>query len=174
MKKSVLSALLAVGLASVAGSALADGGEIYFKGNITNSPCSIGGNSASINVPLGDISTNVFSAIGDKSPVRSFDIVLTGCDTSTQDTATFVFESVNGSGLLLPLDNNSTAQGVAIGLRPQGSATAIEFGSNTGIPFTLHDGDNRLQFEAYYESTVATGVTAGTANSYATFTVTYS
>ncbi|MGO3740634.1 fimbrial protein [Kerstersia sp.] len=172
MKKSVLSALLAVGLASAAGTAMADGGEIFFKGNITTSPCSIGGNSASINVPLGDISNNIFSAVGVKSPVRNFDIVLSGCDTSTLDTATFLFESVNGSGVLLPLDNTSTADGVAIGLRPVGGQP-VEFGNTTGIAFQLHDGDNRLQFEAYYESTAA-AVTAGTANSSATYTVTYS
>lgn len=172
MKKSVLSALLAVGLTSVAGTAMADGGEIFFKGNITTSPCSIGGNSASINVPLGDISNNLFSAVGTQSPVRNFDIVLSGCDTTTLNTATFVFSSVNGTGVLLPLDNTSSATGVSIGLRPVGG-TAVDFGNTTGIPFTLRDGDNRLQFEAYYESTNTT-VTAGTANSYATFTVTYS
>ncbi|MBV7483487.1 fimbrial protein [Bordetella sp. BOR01] len=177
MKKIVLNALVSGCLATMAGTALAaDTGDISFIGEITTSACSIGGGQlgTDMTVQMGNISTNMFSGLGSKSPEVDFTISLLGCDTSVADTAHIAFRPGAGSVVdsrLLSLENGAGAQGVAVGLATAGG-TAIVVGGAAG-DYNLIEGTNILRFKAFYEATAAT-VTAGSANARAVFEVTYS
>lgn len=176
MKKLVLNALIATGFAAIAGTASADSGNISFQGEITTSPCSIGGGQqgSDMVVPLGSISTNYFNAIGDKSPETPFTISLLNCDISVVQSAAIAFRAGAGSAInnrLLGLENGSGAQGVAIGLVDEAGNTVNVGGA--AASYTLIEGTNNFNFKAFYESTEA-AVTAGPANGRAVFEVTYS
>lgn len=176
MKKHLLNALVAASFAAIAGTAAADTGNISFQGEITTSPCSIGGGQQGTDmvVPLGSISTNNFRAIGDKSPEAPFTISLLNCDTAVAQSAAISFRAGAGSVVssrLLGLENGSGAQGVAIGLIDEAGNAVVIGGAATS--YTLIDGTNNFNFKAFYESTEAT-VTAGPANGRAVFEVTYS
>lgn len=176
MKKTILNALVAGCFVAAAGTAMADSGNVAFVGQITTSPCSIGGGQQGSNmtVSMGSIATNMFNAVGDKSPEVDFSISLLGCDTSTLGTATITFRPSAGSVInsrLLGLENGAGATGVAVGLK-KADGTAIVVGGS-GETYGLIDGNNILNFKAFYESTAAS-VTAGPANARAVFEVTYS
>ncbi len=176
MKKLVINALVASTFAAFAASASADTGNISFQGEITTSPCSIGGGQqgADMVVSMGTISTNNFSAVGDRSPAVPFTIALLNCDIATQQTASIAFRPGAGSVIssrLLGLESAAGAQGVAIALVDGSNNDVIVGGAATS--YTLVSGNNNFNFKAYYEATAAT-VTAGPANARAVFEVTYS
>ncbi len=176
MKKLVLNTLIASTLVAVAGIASADTGNISFQGEITTSPCSIGGGQqgSDMVVSMGSISTNYFAAVGDKGPQSPFSIALLNCDTDVMHTAAISFRAGAGSVVntrLLGLENGSGAQGVAVGLVDERGNEVVVGGA--GVSYTLAEGTNIINFKAFYESTAAT-VTAGPANARAVFEVTYS
>lgn len=176
MKKLVLNTLIATSFAAFAGAVSADSGNISFQGEITTSPCSIGGGQqgADMVVSMGTISTNNFNAVGDRSPAVPFTISLLNCDISTQQTASIAFRPGAGSVVssrLLGLENAVGAQGVAVALVDERDVDVIVGGAATS--YTLATGTNIFNFKAYYEATNAS-VTAGPANARAVFEVTYS
>lgn len=177
MKKLVINALIASAFAAFAGAASADTGNISFQGEITTSPCSIGGGQqgADMVVSMGSISTNYFTNAGDRGPASAFSISLLNCDVTTLGTATIAFRPGAGSvvlGRLLGLENGAGAQGVAIALEDIESDSDVVVGG-AGKSFTLAEGTNVFRFNAYYEAIDST-VIAGSANARAVFEVTYS
>ncbi|SEJ28101.1 fimbrial protein [Achromobacter sp. NFACC18-2] len=177
MKKLVINALIASAFAAFAGAASADTGNISFQGEITTSPCSIGGGQqgADMVVSMGSISTNYFANVGDRGPASAFSISLLNCDVTTLGTASIAFRPGAGSvvlGRLLGLENGAGAQGVAIALEDVASNTDVVVGG-AAKTYTLAEGTNVFNFKAYYEAT-ETSVTAGPANARAVFEVTYS
>lgn len=176
MKKTLITSLVAASFAVMAGGAVADTGNITFQGEITNSACSIGGGQlgADMIVSMGTISTNQFTAAGDRGPLVDFSITLIGCDTATAQSAAISFTPGAGNVVdarMLSLENGGGAQGVAVGLQDQNGADVIVGGAATS--YTLIDGTNNFNFKAFYEATDA-AVTAGAANAKAVFEVTYS
>lgn len=176
MKKTLINALFAATLAAIAGTAAADSGRISFEGEITESACSIGGGQlgSDMTVPMGSISTNMFSGVGVRGPKQDFTISLLGCDISVATTASISFAPGAGSVVasrLLGLENGSGARGVAVGLVEQDGTDIIVGGAAKS--YTLVEGTNNLNFKAFYEATDA-NVTAGAANARAVFEVTYS
>lgn len=175
MKKVILSALVSGCLATMAGAAVADTGNISFIGEITNNACAIGGGQqgADMTVLMGSVPATMLAAVGDRGPETEFTITLIGCDTSIQETAAISFRPGAGNVVdsrLLSLESGAGAQGVAVGLSTAVGDDIIVGGGST--PYTLIDGTNILRFKAHYEA-VGT-VTAGPANARAVFQVDYS
>ncbi len=91
MKKifAVTAVTVAMGFISFANAATpASGnpGTVRFIGEIVSGACGIDANSMDQTVSLGQVPSNSFKAIGDRSTPVKFDITLTDCDTSTQKT----------------------------------------------------------------------------------------
>lgn len=177
MKKTLANVLVLAGFAAIAGTAVADSGNISFQGEITQSACSIGGGQQGANmvVPMGSISTNMFNGVGSKAgDGTDFTIALLGCDTDVSENASISFRPGAGSVInnrLLSLENGSGATGVAVALVAE-DGTAINVGG-TATTYTLVKGTNNFNFKAYYEATAA-DIKAGKANARAVFEVTYS
>ncbi len=176
MKKTLITSLVAASFALLAGGASADTGKINFQGVITESACSIGGGQLGTDmvVSMGSISTNQFTAVGDRSTMTDFTIALLGCDTTVAQTASISFRPGAGSVVgnrLLSLENGGGAQNVAVGLVDSQGADVIVGGP--AVQYGLVNGDNNFYFKAFYEATGA-NVVAGSANARAIFEVTYS
>lgn len=139
--------------------------------NITSVACSL--NSTSINVPLGDVSTVQFTAIGATVGDKTFDLGL-NCDkearinvalagtqnTDTTDTSVLALTNAGQTG---------TAKGVGVQLLYGGVPLKI---NNNMVLKTSPGGQETLPFTARYYQTNQL-VTAGKANSSATLNITY-
>ncbi|CAI2448629.1 fimbrial protein [Serratia liquefaciens] len=139
--------------------------------NITSVACSL--NSTSINVPLGDVSTVQFTAIGATAGDKTFDIGL-NCDkgarinvalagtqnTDTTDTSVLALTNAGQTG---------TAKGVGVQLLYGGVPLKI---NNNIVLKTSVGGQETLPFTArYYQTNNLLG--PGKANSSATLNITY-
>ncbi len=169
MKKSLLTA---VALAALSTSAFAAGtGTINFTGEIVAGACGIDSGSVNQTVNLGKVPTNVFKQAGDKSTPTNFDIKLTDCDTSIAQNAYFTFTGTSSAGQPKLLATIGSATNVGIRLQAA-SGEYLDNGAEQKAPTVLQNGTNIARFAAMYEATAA-GVTPGTADGVANFTVRY-
>ncbi|CAB3759668.1 fimbrial protein [Burkholderia puraquae] len=169
MKKSLLTA---VALAALSTSAFAAGtGTINFTGEIVAGACGIDAGSVNQTVQLGKVPTNVFKKAGDKSTPVDFEIKLTDCDTSISKQAKFTFTGTSNATQPKLLATIGSATNVGIRLQSS-SGEYLDNGVEQAAPTLLSNGNNVVKFAASYEATAA-GVTPGTADSVANFTVRY-
>ncbi|KAG8153020.1 fimbrial protein [Burkholderia catarinensis] len=169
MKKSLLTA---VALAALSTSAFAAGaGTINFTGEIVAGACGIDSGSVNQTVQLGKVPTHTFTKAGDKSAPVGFEIKLTDCDTSVSKQAKFTF--TGSSSATQPKLLATIGSATNVGIRLQGaSGEDVDNGVEQAAPTLLSNGNNVVKFSARYEATAA-GVTPGTADSVANFTVRY-
>ncbi|WP_107312115.1 fimbrial protein [Burkholderia metallica] len=169
MKKSLLTA---VALAALSSSAFAAGtGTINFTGEIVAGACGIDAGSVNQTVQLGKVPTNVFKQAGDKSGLVPFEIKLTDCDTSVSKQAKFTFTGTSNAAQPKLIATIGSATNVGIRLQSS-SGEDLDNGVEQAAPTVLSNGDNVVKFGARYEATAA-GVTPGTADAVANFTVRY-
>jgi major type 1 subunit fimbrin (pilin) len=169
MKKALLSA---VACAALSTSAFAAGsGTINFTGEIVAGACGIDAGSVDQTVRLGYVPTNVFKQAGDKSTPTNFDIKLTDCDTSIAQSAYFTFTGTSNGAQPKLLATVGSATNVGIRLQ-SASGEYLDNGAEQKGPVVLQNGTNVARFAAMYEATAA-GVSAGTADGVANFTVRY-
>ncbi|WP_396330453.1 fimbrial protein [Burkholderia anthina] len=169
MKKSLLTA---VALAALSTSAFAAGtGTINFTGEIVAGACGIDSGSVNQTVQLGKVPTHTFTKAGDKSEAVPFDIKLTNCDTSISDKAKFTFTGTSNATQPKLLATIGSATNVGIRLQ-SASGEDLDNGVEQAGATQLSNGDNVVRFAARYEATAA-GVTPGTADGVANFTVSY-
>ncbi|AOI65623.1 fimbrial protein [Burkholderia territorii] len=169
MKKFLLTA---VALAALSTSAFADGtGTINFTGEIVAGACGIDSGSVNQTVNLGKVPTHTFKQAGDKSTPTNFDIKLTDCDTSIAQNAYFTFTGTSSAGQPKLLATIGSATNVGIRLQ-SASGEYLDNGAEQKAPTVLQNGTNIARFAAMYEATAA-GVTPGTADGVANFTVRY-
>jgi len=142
--------------------------------NITTLACSV--RNARIVVPMGNIKTTEFSGVGSSpaaSNTRAFDIPLL-CDLGTRVYVSLTGAAVSGTTGVLALDSAGSS-GVAsgVGIQVLSNNVPVTFGklSLVGTSTTGPIG-NIIPFQARYYQTAQT-ITAGKANSSATFTLTY-
>ncbi|PRC93349.1 fimbrial protein [Solimicrobium silvestre] len=145
--------------------------------------------STTINVALGNFAINHFPAIGSTSPPMPFNIQLVcsggpGVTTTTMSTVlTDATNSANTSNTL-PLSASSTATGLGVQITYNGAIVSYAADPSvnpvaTFVPpypnqVTLGTGENGTYNFPFYAHYIRTGtVTAGTANSSATFTIIY-
>ncbi|MDW9244493.1 type-1 fimbrial protein, A chain [Burkholderia cepacia] len=171
-KRHEKSILTAVALAALSTSAFAAGtGTINFTGEIVAGACGIDSGSVNQTVNLGKVPTNVFKQAGDKSTPTNFDIKLTDCDTSVAQNAYFTFTGTSSAGQPKLLATIGSATNVGIRLQAA-SGEYLDNGAEQKAPTVLQNGTNVARFAAMYEATAA-GVTPGTAEGVANFTVRY-
>ncbi|AOJ80896.1 fimbrial protein [Burkholderia savannae] len=169
MKKALLSA---VAFAALSTSAFAAGnGIINFTGEIVAGACGIDAGSVDQTVRLGFVPTNKFKAAGDKSTPQNFDINLVDCDTSVAKNAYFTFTGTSNATQPKLIATVGSAKNVGIRLQ-SASGEDLDNGVEQKGPLVLSNGTSVARFSAMYEATAA-GVTPGTADGVANFTVRY-
>ena len=156
----------------VSGSALsASEVTVNINGNITSNTCEVDSASAKFTVQMGTTNTRTFTQAGTASSQIPFNIKLLNCGVDASNfTLTFnVAGDTTNNDLLAIATGGATGLGIAL-YDAQGKQIAI---NKTSSPVTLTAGtDNTLNFSASYMST-AQHVTAGAADSTATFALTY-
>lgn len=155
-----------------ASSAYAADGTITFTGDIVASTCKINGGTNDQTVALGKVSTTALKGAGTQAAGTLFTIALTGCgDTFTSAQVKFDATKNTVNSDLIALSGDSTATGVGIGVFESDGVTYVTPYVATKAQ-AIKDGAATFSYVAKY---VATGdtVTAGTANSSATFTIIY-
>jgi type 1 fimbria pilin len=142
---------------------------VTFNVNVTS--CTV--NNATIAVPLGNVQKSDFTGIGSTAAETAYNISL-NCSIGTPVKLTLdgTANSSNTTGILA-LTSAGTA-GVASGLGVQllYNSNPVTLGSILTVGTTTSAGAYSIPLTARYYQTAST-VTAGTANSTATFTLTY-
>lgn len=175
MKKNLIAVAFAATTALTASQAFAAAGTVNFTGEILDAACSVDVASQNQTVALGAYNKSEFTNSGDVTAAKKFSIVLKDCPASvTQAHVMFdgTPESTNSSLLAIDSTVAGAATGVAINLLTADMVSLPLHGDNT-YRYTLSStADNTLDFYAQYQST-SSAVTAGPANSVASFSVIY-
>jgi P pilus assembly protein, pilin FimA len=175
MKKNIIAAAIAATAVLSMSNAFAAAGTVNFTGEILDAACTVDVATQNQTVALGQYSKSEFSAAGDTTTAKKFNIVLKDCpDTVTSAHVTFDGKPDTTNTSLLAIDSSvaGAATGVAINLMTADKADLGLHGDN-GYRYTLSSTQpNTLDFYAQYKSTAA-AVTAGPANSVANFSVIY-
>lgn len=174
MKKILTLAI--VGAMGLASSAHAIDGTIQFKGQIVDGACVVSASTTNFEVNMGQVKkSDLDGAAGREAPNgTAFQIKLEDCDTTIAQNAAITFSGNGVAGqpdLLQTTLGSGSASGVGIKLYDHNSIQ-IPLNQVTPNPVTLVNGNNTLNFSAYYISTAAT-VTTGYGNATADFTFTY-
>lgn len=174
MKKNLIAvAVLASSAFSV--SAFAADGQVNFTGEIIDAACQVVNTPSNpLNVVLGKVAKTAFTGTGSTASATKFTLQLTNCP-ATVSTASVKFDgtSVNGDTTLLALTQESgVATGVGIQLADASNTVLPLYTASMAYPLVSGTATNNLDFVARYIATADT-VTAGPANSMASFTVNY-
>lgn len=175
MKKNLIAvAVLASSAFGV--SAFAADGQVNFTGEIIDAACTVVNTPSNpLKVELGQVARTSFKQAGDVSSATKFTLKLTDCP-ATVSSAVVKFDgtSVSGDNTLLALTQESgVAEGVGIQLEDDSNAVLPLYTASKSYALKTGTGVmNNLDFRARYISTADT-VTAGPANSTASFTINY-
>jgi len=170
MKKILLVAAAAAGLASIAPAFAADG-TITINGAVTGTTCSIA-NNGNVTVTLPSVSTTSLATAGAVSGQKAFALNLSGCAANTKATAYFE----PGANIDPATGNlrNATGGGNATNVQVQlynADQTAINLFSNNAKQTTLSGTSGPVNFYAGY---YATGqATAGAVSTSVIYTMQY-
>lgn len=129
-----------------------------------------------VNVNLGTQSTSKFSGAGSTTVAIPFSIKLNSCPAGINTVSYEIDASttiVNAPNSVVALDGGSTASGVGVQLL-NGSGTPMTLGSPVVLTsYNPAGGSFSIPLQARYYQTSASPVTAGSANTSMTFTMTY-
>lgn len=176
MKKSLIAITIAATAAFSLSSAFADEGTVHFTGEILDQACTVDiGANAEMTVNLGRVAKTAFNGAG-TTPASAtlFNIVLKDCPATVSSAKVKFAGNPDGtdSNLLAIDEVSGAASGVAIKLMTA-DRTALGLHQVNDYSYPLvSTAPNTLPFYATYIATDDT-VTAGPANSDATFTVNY-
>ncbi|EPJ3207603.1 long polar fimbrial major subunit LpfA [Citrobacter freundii] len=172
MKKAIF-AISALVVSASAFAADSGDGTVKFTGEIVDAPCVVSTDSQNQEVVLGQVKKTVFTAVGDKSVSKPFQIKLEDCDISTKTKVNVSFSGVadaDDSTLVSVNTEAGAATGVGIGIYDNSNtAVAMNTGKSTT---TLTEGQTVLYYTANYVATNAT-VTTGYGNAEVDFNLTY-
>ncbi|CAI0758095.1 Type-1A pilin [Serratia quinivorans] len=173
--KKVLLPLAVLVLSATAYNATAASGNVKFTGEIVQSTCKVVDKDQNKEVYLGKYPTSAFPTSGSTSGAKAFDISLEKCEPGNY-TLRFDGNTPAGHPELLAVTGGANGVGVEI-LDNNGSTLPIS--QEVATPATVSvaaDGDNpgsaTFNLRARYKS-FQDAVTAGQANSNATFTIEY-
>lgn len=174
MKNNVIAAALATVAMLSGANAFAAAGMVKFTGEIIDAGCDVVNNMSNpLIVDLKKVNKSEFREVGDTAAATDFKIKLTNCPaTATTASISFDGQALNNDSSMLQLTQESgVATGVGIQLSDISSVLPLR---QPSVAYTLISGsaENDLLFTARYKS-VADDVTAGPANSTATFSVLY-
>ncbi|MBV6694003.1 fimbrial protein [Serratia quinivorans] len=142
---------------------------VTFNVNVTS--CTV--NNTSIPVGLGDVNKSVFTGVGSTSPETAYNISL-NCSTGTPVKLALdgTADSSNATGVLALTSAGNSGVASGLGVQLLRNNTPVTLGSIITVGTTTSAGAYSIPLTARYYQTSST-VTAGTANSTATFTMTY-
>ncbi|MDN4627789.1 fimbrial protein [Erwinia sp. PsM31] len=176
---NALSALALLTIFSTTSAAAADG-TINFKGSIIDTACTVdldGAGATTMDVIMGNVHKTAFSGVGStaggSASTTKFSLTLKDCP-ATAATAKIKFDGIAYAGdntVLALTDEAGVATGVGIQLSDSNGVLPL-YTESASYPLTSGTTSNTLDFYARYIQKAAT-VTAGPANSVATFTVNY-
>lgn len=138
---------------------------------VTTTACSV--TNTAVKVPMGDVLKTAFSGQGSTTPEKGFSINL-DCDAATRVNLTLddpTGKSTQPGVLPLTTATEGTTAG-GVGVQVLYNDAPVTFGSMFNIATTTAKGAMTIPLKARYYQTAET-VTAGKANSMATFTLTY-
>lgn len=142
--------------------------NLRFRGNLVASACTVVVNG----VTLAEVAFPVLSA-GDllraPSAPQPFTLQLNDCDSALSSGVRVTFTGTEAAGLkgYLALDANSTAGGVAIGIRTL-TGRVVDINNAAGTTFTLVPGSNQLALNAVVQAISSSGISAGSFSASAT------
>ena len=175
MKMNFIAIAVAATAAVSMSNAFAAAGTVNFTGEILDKACTVDVDSQNQTVALGSYNKSEFTAAGSITAAKKFSIVLKDCPaTVTSAHVRFDGTPEPTDSTMLAIDSSvsGAATGVAINLM-SADKNQLPLHSENSYRYTLtSDADNTLDFYAQYKSTAAT-VTAGPANSVASFSVVY-
>ena len=169
MKKILLVAAAAAGLASIAPAFAADG-TITVTGSVSTTTCKVANNGA-VAVVLPTVATTALSAAAAVAGYQPFSINLTGCGANTRVTTYFepgATIAANGN-----LVNAGTATNVQVRLFNDDRSVINLAGAPTAQnskQFTIDTAGSLNYYAAYYATAPAT---AGTVSTSVIYSVTY-
>lgn len=175
MKMNFIAMAVAATAVLSMSNAFAAAGTVNFTGEILDKACTVDVDSQNQTVALGSYNKSEFTAAGSFTAAKKFSIVLKDCP-ETVTTAHVRFdgtpEPTDDTMLAIDSSVSGAATGVAINLMSADKNQLPLHGENS-YSYTLSSTeDNTLNFYAQYKSTADT-VTAGPANSVASFSVVY-
>ena len=144
---------------------------INVKGTITNSSCDVDSRSENFDVELGNVSLKNFTGTGSVSPPKKFQIILTNCSASASAVKIGFFgnEDSGNSDLLALTPGGAAGLGIGIYDDDKNLIPINEYSKKYALNLSV---DNVLTFHSRYVSS-SDNVTAGIANSIATFKLEY-
>jgi major type 1 subunit fimbrin (pilin) len=154
---------------------MAADGQVNFKGEIIDSACEVV-NSVSnpLDVTLGQVAKTAFTGAGSTAAATKFTLQLKNCPESVTSAAV-KFDGTADAGdnnVLQLTQDTGVATGVGIQLSDASNAVLPLFTASTSYPLVSGTAVNNLDFVARYIATDET-VTAGPANSVASFSINY-
>lgn len=175
MKKNLIAVAFAAVAAVSASNAFAAAGTVNFTGEILDAACTVDVASQNQTVALGAYNKSEFVNLGDVTAAKNFKIVLKNCPaavTSAHILFSGMPDATNSDLLAIDSTVSGAATGVAINLLTKNQVSLPLSGDNAYRYPLVSTADNTLDYYAQYKSTAAT-VTAGPANSVASFSVIY-
>ncbi|CAG9184554.1 Major fimbrial subunit SMF-1 [Cupriavidus laharis] len=184
MKAKLLTVLLAAAAAIGSPFAHASDGTITFKGQITDTTCTITtGNAGSFTVTLPNVSKTNLTTAGSTAGTTGFSIALSNCNPASGNVHAFFEAGANvdpATGRLINTDDvgSGGAANVQIGLLNPSNGSLISIGASDGAAQNSlaqpikPDGTALLPYAAQY---VATGgaAAAGSVSSSVTYILSY-
>lgn len=174
MKKTVMASAAAALLLTGSVSAMAYDGTVKFEGEVLDAACTVdigAGNTMTVN--MGRVNKSTFTGAGSKSDPTKFTIKVKDCPSNiTTATVKFDGEAYEGDNNVLQLTQETgVATGVGIQLADSTQKVLPLYTASSEYPLK-ETVENNLDFYARYIAKSDT-VTAGPANSVATFTMNY-
>lgn len=177
MRTKILTAAI-LAASTLAPMANAADGTINFTGTILDAACTVDAGSAAQIIPLGTVSKAGFVNSGDVASSHDIKITISACDTAITRAAVR-FDGLRDANdtRLLGLTSAGTAgvaTGVGVAIFENDGTTLIPLGSKSaGMTIAPPAGGDLTYVAKYMASTDAAGITGGTANAVATFTMDY-
>lgn len=147
-------------------------GKVNFTGIVENAACAISaGDMTGQTVDLGNVRLAEISGMAGKAAAAKtpFQITLEECATAVATKASIKFTGTTAPGMDSIL--LSTGNGVGIQIFDKSSGTALNFGT-ASAPYTLAEGQTKLDFTAGFASTTASPA-VGSVTATANFQVSY-
>lgn len=150
------------------------GGRILISGAIQDNSCTVSPDTTNFEVFLGNVGSKQFKNAGDHSQSSLFSIDLENCGAAaTGVSLTFTGNADKNNSALLALNSDAdSASGIGVAILDSAQNQIPVNNPSKEYQLDPNKKENILQFYAYYSAT-GPSVTAGSANSTATFSLTY-
>ncbi|MFC4763115.1 fimbrial protein [Dyella koreensis] len=170
--RTLAGLLLAMGLATVAGTAGADVANVTINGTIDAGTCTISAGDVNKNVTLATIKTSDLPAAGGVAALQNVTLTVNNCDVGLT-TASFTFTGTPDDTDKVRWKNTGSAQGVAVELESSAGVPIGADGTNNQLMAQITGGQAVLTFQAGYWHLPGVTATSGSVSAVATVNTSY-